>query len=79
MKFQQLFWYWRYNIVSKQEHEDIMKTFIELGKSNWECYAVTRDKVYFKKKSTGVIYNLIALSLGGLLIYNIVRTLQQEE
>ena len=79
MKFQQLFWYWRYNIVSKQEQDDLSKTFIELGKSNWECYAVTRDKVYFKKKSTGVIYNLIALSLGGLLIYNIVKTLQQEE
>ena len=78
MYFQQLFWYWQYTAVSKQEQENLLNTFTDLGKSNWECYAITRDKIYFKKKSTGIIYNLIALSLGGLLIYNIVRTLQEE-
>lgn len=77
MYFQQLFWYWQYSAVSKQHHDNLNNVFIDMGKNNWECYAITRDKIYFKKKKTGIIYNLISFGLGGILIYNIVKSFQE--
>lgn len=79
MTFQELFIYWKYKIVSREPPvNNLMEIFIDSGKSNWECYAITRDKIYFKKKTTGIIYNLIATILSGLLIYNIIKTFEKE-
>jgi|TARA_B110000858_G_scaffold198501_1_gene265823 hypothetical protein len=74
MPFQELLTYWEYRFESKIDYEELGKMFIEPGKHNWECYAITRDKVYFKKKKTGIIYNLIGLTLAGFLSYNIYIT-----
>ena len=74
MLFQELLTYWEYRFESKIEYEELGKMFIEAGKNNWECYAITRDKVYFKKKKAGIIYNLIGLTLAGFLCYNIYIT-----